>query len=69
MLNKVKDDHRTVTISMLLAPASLYESWDQRDSYLRPQLHNSLDSRCSIDTMYAAISVSEVEGIEVGGRI
>ena len=32
-------------------------------------VHNSLDSRCSIDTMYAAISVSEVEGIEVGGRI
>ena len=38
VLNKVKDDRRTVTISMSLALASLYESWDQRDSYLRPQL-------------------------------
>ena len=33
------------------------------------KVYNSLDSRCSIGTMYATISVSEVEGIEVGGRI
>lgn len=33
------------------------------------KVYNSLDSRCSIGTMYGAISVSEVEGIEVGGRI
>ena len=33
------------------------------------KVYNSLDSRCSIGPIYAAISVSEVEGIEVGGRI
>ena len=33
------------------------------------KVYNSLDSRCSIGTMYGAIFVSEVEGIEVGGRI